>query len=61
MLQYFWEKRDGDIWRVDAVGVRGIQPIKKCKDRGLEYISKRRDTKEWRVDAVDVIGMQPIK
>ena len=36
------EWRDGKVWRVDAVGVRG-RPHTKCKDRVLEYFIEKKD------------------
>ena len=36
VLEYLIERRDGEVWRVDAVCVKGRTP-KKCKDRVLEY------------------------
>ena len=42
MLENLRETRDRDVWRVDAVDVRGIPTIK-CKDRALEYLRERRD------------------
>ena len=54
------ERRDGEVWGVDAVGVRGRPPIK-CKDRLLEYLRGIRDGEVWRVDALGVRRRPPIK
>ena len=41
MLEYLRERRDGDVWRFDAVGVNRRLPIK-CEDRALDYLRERR-------------------
>ena len=43
MLEYLRERRDGEVWRVDALGVRRRPHIKKNKERVLEYLRERRD------------------
>ena len=45
MLEYLKERRDGEIWRVEAPGVITRQPIK-CKDQVLENSIERRDGEE---------------
>ena len=60
MFEYLRETRDGEVWRVDAVGVRGKQPIK-YKDRVLENLGVREDIEVCKVDPVDMRGRPPSK
>ena len=59
-MEYLRKGRDGEVWRVEAVGIK-LRPKTKCKDRLLEPLRGRRDGEVWRVDALRVRRRLPIK